>query len=62
MKLLKALLSLALLPLLHTAQAAADSPLPLEKLKLPPGFSIEVLARVPNARQMALGETAGRVL
>ena len=63
MKLMKALLSLALLPLLHTAQAAACDPLPLEKLKLPPGFSIDVLARVPNARQMALGETAaGRVL
>ncbi|MBI5921166.1 MAG: sorbosone dehydrogenase family protein [Betaproteobacteria bacterium] len=30
--------------------------LPLEQLKLPPGFTIEVLARVPNARQMALGD------
>jgi glucose/arabinose dehydrogenase len=49
--------------LLQAAQAAADEPLPLDKLKLPPGFSIEVLARVPNARQMALGETAaGQVL
>ncbi len=63
MKLMKALLGLALLPLLHTAQAAASDPLPLENLKLPAGFSIEVLARVPNARQLALGETAaGRVL
>ena len=34
--------------------AAADS-LPLASLKLPPGFEIELFARVPNARQMALG-------
>ena len=32
---------------------AAD--LPLERIKLPPGFSIELWARVDNARQMALG-------
>jgi len=38
------------------AQAAADS-LPLASLKLPPGFEIELFARVPNARQMALGKT-----
>jgi len=37
------------------AQAAADS-LPLASLKLPPGFQIELFARVPNARQMALGK------
>jgi glucose/arabinose dehydrogenase len=36
------------------APAAADS-LPLASLKLPPGFEIELFARVPNARQMALG-------
>lgn len=29
--------------------------LPLESIKLPPGFSIELWARVSNARQMALG-------
>ncbi len=29
--------------------------LPLDKIKLPPGFSIEVLVRVDNARGMALG-------
>jgi glucose/arabinose dehydrogenase len=34
---------------------AAD--LPLERLKLPPGFTAEVWARVDNARQMALGKT-----
>lgn len=29
--------------------------LPLHQLKLPPGFSIEIYAKVPNARQMSLG-------
>jgi glucose/arabinose dehydrogenase len=29
--------------------------LPLSSLKLPPGFRVELFARVPNARQMALG-------
>ena len=36
-------------------QAAADS-LPLAGLTLPPGFAIELFARVPNARQMTLGK------
>ncbi len=36
------------------AQAAA-AVLPLASLSLPPGFVIEEFARVPNARQMALG-------
>jgi glucose/arabinose dehydrogenase len=36
------------------AQAAAAA-LPLASLSLPPGFAIELFARVPNARQMALG-------
>ncbi len=31
--------------------------LPLSSLRLPPGFEIELFARVPNARQMALGKT-----
>jgi glucose/arabinose dehydrogenase len=31
--------------------------LPLASLKPPPGFAIEVFARVPNARQMALGRS-----
>lgn len=62
MKLMKTLLGLAAAALLHGAGVAAE-PLPLDKLKLPPGFSIEVLARVPNARQMAFAETpSGRVL
>lgn len=34
---------------------AADG-LPLDTIRLPPGFSIELLARVPNARAMALGD------
>ncbi len=39
-------------------QASAEPPtLPLSSLKLPPGFQIELFARVPNARQMALGKT-----
>src|SRR6266581_2289460 len=46
----------ALLPL---AARAADA-LPLESIRLPPGFTIELLARVPNARAMALGR--GNVL
>src|SRR6266581_89975 len=29
--------------------------LPLDKIKLPPGFAIELLAQVPNAREMTLG-------
>ncbi len=38
------------------AQANADT-LPLDRLTLPPGFEIEVFARVPNARQMTLGKS-----
>jgi glucose/arabinose dehydrogenase len=59
---MKCWLGPALWSLLSPAHAAAEA-LPLDTLKLPPGFAIELLARVPNARQMALGETAsGRVL
>jgi hypothetical protein len=36
--------------------AAQDRALPLEKIKLPPGFSIELWAEVPNARELALGK------
>ena len=31
--------------------------LPLESIRLPPGFSIELFAEVPNARAMALGKS-----
>jgi glucose/arabinose dehydrogenase len=42
----------ALLAFSHAALAA----LPLERIKLPPGFHIAVFAEVPGARSMALGE------
>lgn len=35
--------------------AAADD-LPLRQIRLPPGFSIELLARVPEAREMSLSD------
>jgi glucose/arabinose dehydrogenase len=35
--------------------AQAQSTLPLDTIRLPPGFAIEVVARVPNARAMAWG-------
>ncbi len=35
--------------------AAAQSALPLDKITLPPGFKIEVLARLDNPREMTLG-------
>ena len=34
--------------------AGADEALPLEKIKLPPGFEIRLHARVPNARSMTM--------
>lgn len=37
-------------------QAGATSALPLSRIKLPPGFAIELFASVPNARQMTLGK------
>ncbi|WP_372527717.1 PQQ-dependent sugar dehydrogenase [Piscinibacter sp.] len=57
MPLTKVLLSTVLAAFVGHAHGAA---LPLDQLRLPQGFSIELLARVPNARQMALGD--GRVL
>jgi glucose/arabinose dehydrogenase len=47
---MRSLLTIALLA--WTGFAAA---LPLETIKLPPGFAIELWAKVDNARQMALG-------
>jgi len=38
----------------HVSFAGADGPLPLEKIKLPPGFEIRLYARVPNARSMTM--------
>ena len=48
---------------------AAQATLPLDTISLPPGFAIELVARVPNARAMAwgangtlfVGSTAGKV-
>jgi glucose/arabinose dehydrogenase len=53
MTLLQRCAALAALFVLHTATAAE---LPLSQIALPPGFRIELLARVPNARAMALGK------
>ena len=50
-------LPLLALALLATRSPQTVAPLPLELIKLPPGFAIELYASgVPNARQMALGE------
>ena len=50
-----------LAPDLLSAQAPrAQSALPLDRLKLPPGFSIDVVARIPGARGMAWGATSER--
>ena len=46
----------AILALISPSLAALASDLPLAAIRLPEGFSIEVLARVPNARQMAIGD------
>ncbi len=40
---------------LTVAWAAENNALPLEKIKLPQGFRIELYAKVPNARAMTLG-------
>ena len=46
-----------LLILVACTQASPVRDLPIDQVKLPPGFSIEVFANnVPNARQMALGD------
>ncbi len=49
------LIAAFLASLANTSVAAQSNALPLETIKLPPGFSIELLARVENARGMALG-------
>ena len=41
---------------LRSTGAALAGDLPLGAIRLPDGFSIEVLARVANARQMAIGD------
>lgn len=56
---MKPFLMAGLLAIFASASALAQT-LPLERIKLPAGFSIEVFARVPNARSMAQGQ--GNVL
>jgi len=62
--------TLALLWSAVSCAAHAQSALPLESIVLPPGFAIETVARVPNARAMTWGangtlfvgsESAGKV-
>jgi glucose/arabinose dehydrogenase len=48
------------LVLAMAVSAASATELPLDRIKLPPGFAIELWARVDNARQMALGRHDGR--
>ena len=43
-----------------SGMAGTVAPLPLEQIRLPPGFAIELVARVPNARGLAL--SGGNVL
>ena len=45
------------LALLLSSLLTVAGELPVNKIRLPEGFSIEVLARVLNARQMALGDS-----
>lgn len=49
-----------LIALLVAGPAVAADRLPLEQIRLPAGFAIELVARLPNARGMSLG--AGNVL
>src|SRR4051794_14132408 len=57
MPIVKTLTGLATLLLFSSALPAAgqSSALPLDKIKLPAGFSIDVWAEAPNARGLALG-------
>lgn len=50
-----AALLLGLVLLAGQDRSSLPDPLPLSEITLPPGFAIDVYARVPNARQMALG-------
>ena len=45
---------LTLVAAFGATQVSAQS-LPLDRIRLPPGFTIELVARVPGAREMAFG-------
>ena len=47
--------AVALLTSLGCALSRAQDALPVESVRLPPGFAIEVVARIPNARAMTWG-------
>jgi glucose/arabinose dehydrogenase len=49
-------LAVAALATLALSQAACAEELPLNRVKLPPGFEISVYAHVPSARSLALGD------
>ena len=52
---LRLVCGLSVLFLTSVACAQTTKSLPLESITLPPGFAIELVARVENAREMALG-------
>ena len=43
------------------AAANAHAQLPLDRLTAPPGFAIELFARVPGARSLAVAERGARI-
>src|SRR6476660_6701382 len=49
------ILSVLLVAALGLPRAAIAQPLPLDQIRLPPGFTIELVARVPGAREMTFG-------
>lgn len=49
------LLSVALFAAFALPRAVIAQPLPLGQIRLPPGFTIELVARVPGAREMTFG-------
>ncbi len=56
---MRAMLVLFRFAIALVALSASAAELPLERIELPPGFAIELWARVDNARQMALGRHDG---
>jgi glucose/arabinose dehydrogenase len=52
----RAFVTLTLLAAVVAPPVAAQSPLPVDRIKLPPGFAIETIARVPSVRAMTWGD------